>query len=194
MDNITSHIEMMVQVIYSFKSVIYGGGGEINPYSKTLDSAPGMFTSLMEIQAYIEEQEQKRLDLDNEEVQSKAYLPATRTTEVRGNYEGKVVFKHVQIKLVASNEPLMSCRHLPDWLRGKRCIYALDTFGDNPCVWRCLAIYKRLARGETNRMQKRNRNAALNLERKYYGDKNLKKGICGIKKMSILKELQSTTM
>ena len=82
MDNITSHIEMMVQVIYSFKSVIYGGGGEINPYSKTLDSAPGMFTSLMEIQAYIEEQEQKRLDLDNEEVQSKAYLPATRTTEV----------------------------------------------------------------------------------------------------------------
>ena len=89
MDNITPHIEMMVQVIYSFKSVIYRDGGEINPYSKTLDSAPGMFKSLMEIQAYIEEWEQKRLDLDSEEVQSKAYLPATRTTEVRGNYEGR---------------------------------------------------------------------------------------------------------
>ena len=48
--------------------MIYRGGGEINPYSKALDSAPGMFTSLMEIQAYIEEWEQKRLDLDNEEV------------------------------------------------------------------------------------------------------------------------------
>ena len=31
-----------------------------------------MFTSLEEIQAYIEECEQKRLDLDNEEVWSKA--------------------------------------------------------------------------------------------------------------------------
>ena len=68
MDNITPHIETRVKVIYSFKSVIYWGGGEIKPYSKTLDSAPGMFTSLKEIQAYIEECEQKWLDLDNVEV------------------------------------------------------------------------------------------------------------------------------
>ena len=140
--NITPHIEMRVKVIYSFKSVIYRGGGEIKPHSKTLDSTPGMFASLKEFQAYIEECEQKRLDLDNEEVWSKAYLPATRTTEVRGNYEGKVVFKHVQIRLVASNEPLMGCGPLPDWLRDKRSIYAMDTFDDNLCVWRCLAIYK----------------------------------------------------
>ena len=72
--------------------MIYRGAGEIKPYRKTLDSLPGMFTSLKEIQAFIKECEQKRLDLDNEEVWSKAYLPATRTTEVRGNYEGKVVF------------------------------------------------------------------------------------------------------
>ena len=68
MDNITPHIETRVKVIYSFKSVIYRGGGEIKSYSKTLDSAPGMFTSLKEIQAYIEECEQKWLDLDNVEV------------------------------------------------------------------------------------------------------------------------------
>ena len=81
MANITPHIEIRVKVIYSFKSVIYGGTGEIKSYGKPLDSSPGMFTSLKEIQAYIEECEQKRLDLDNEEVWSKAYLPATRTTE-----------------------------------------------------------------------------------------------------------------
>ena len=92
MANIRSHIEMMVKVIYSFKSMIYRGGGEIKPYSKTLNSSSGMFTSLKEIQAYIEECEQKRLDLDNKEVWSKAYLPATKATKVRGNYEGKVVF------------------------------------------------------------------------------------------------------
>ena len=91
MPNITPHIEMRVKLIYSFESVIYRGGGKIQPYSKTV-----MFTGLKEIQAYIEECEQKRLDLDNEEVWSKAYLPATRTTEVRGNYKGKVVIKHVQ--------------------------------------------------------------------------------------------------
>ena len=107
---------------------------------------------------------------------SKTYLPATRTTEVRGNYDGKVVFKHVQMMLGVSNELLMGCGPLPDWLRNKRCIYALDTIDDNLCVWRCLAIYKRLARGEKNRVQERNRNAALNLAREYYSDSNLKKG------------------
>ena len=65
-----------------------------------------------------------------------AYLPFTRTTAVRGNYEDNIVFKHVQVKLVASNEPSMGCGPLPDWLRRKCCIYALDTlviifaFGD----------------------------------------------------------------
>ena len=60
MANITPHIEMRVKVIYSFKSVIYRGNGEIKDYSKTLDSAPGMFTSLKEIQEYIEVCEQVR--------------------------------------------------------------------------------------------------------------------------------------
>ena len=71
--------------------------------------------SLEEIQAYIEEYEQKRLDLDSEEVWSKAYLPAIRTTEARGFHESKLIFRHVQIRLVASNKPLISCGPLPDW-------------------------------------------------------------------------------
>ena len=54
MTNITPRNEMIVKVIFSFKSVIYRGAGEIKPYSKTLDSSPGMFTSLNEIQAFIE--------------------------------------------------------------------------------------------------------------------------------------------
>ena len=142
MANITSHTEMRTKVIYSFKLEVHRGVGDIVPYNKTLNSPPGMFTSLKEIQAYIEECQQKRLDLDNEEVWSKAYLPAERTTEARGNYKGQVIFKYVQIKLVASNEPLVGCGPLPDWLRKKPCIYAMDTFDDNLCVWRCLAIYK----------------------------------------------------
>ena len=68
----------------------------------------------------------------------------------------------------------MGCRPLPDWLRDKRCIYAIDTFTDNLCVWRCLAIYKRHVRGEINQVEKRNCRAALDLAREYYGDNKLK--------------------
>ena len=38
------------------------------------------------------------------------------------------------IKLIASNEPLLGCGPLPDWLRKKRCIHSRDTFDDNLCV------------------------------------------------------------
>ena len=144
MANITPNIKMRTKVIYSFKSEIHRGAGEIKDQNKTSTSPPGIFTSLKEIQAYIEECEQKRLDLDNEEVLSKAYLPAEKTIDARGNYESTVIFKHVQIRLVASNKPLVGCGSLPDWLRKKRCIYTVDTFDDNLCVWRCLVIYKRL--------------------------------------------------
>ena len=154
MANITPHTEMRTKIIYAFKSEINRGAGEVVDYSKTLTSPRGMFASLEEIQAYTEECEQKRLDLDNEKVWSKGYLPATRTTEAWGNYEGKVIFKHAQIRLVASNEPLMRCGRLPDWLRGKRCIYAIDAFDDNLCIWRCLVIYKRHACGEKIKCKK----------------------------------------
>ena len=76
---------------------------------------------------------------------------------------------------MAPNESLMGCRPLPDWLRDKRCIYAIDTFTDNLCVWRCLAIYKRHVRGEKNQVEKRNCRAALDLAREYYGDNKLKR-------------------
>ena len=101
--------------------------------------------------------------------------PPKKQPQARGNYKGKVIFRHVQIRLVASNKPLMGCGPLPDWLRDKCCIYAIDTFDDNLCVWRCLVIYKRHACGEKNQVQKRNCEAAWNLVPEYYGDNDLKK-------------------
>ena len=69
----------------------------------------------------------------------------------------------------------MGCGPLLDWLRKKRWIYALDTFDDNLCVWKCLAIYKRHARSETNQVSKRNCKAALNIACEYYDDNKLKR-------------------
>ena len=55
MNKITQHIEMRTNVVYSFKTEIHRGAGEIVDYSKALSSPPGMFTSLQEIREYIEE-------------------------------------------------------------------------------------------------------------------------------------------
>ena len=87
-----------------------------------------------------------------------------------------MIFKHVQIRLVASNEPLIGRGPLPDWLKKKRCIYAIDTFYDKLCIWRCHAIYKRHVRSEENQVEKRNCKAALNLACEYYGDNTKTKG------------------
>ena len=65
----------------------------------------------------------------------------------------------------------MGCGPLPGCLRNKRCIYAVDTFDDNLCVRRCLAIYKRKDIQRATELVTR---TALNLAREYYGDKKLK--------------------
>ena len=75
MTNTTPHTEMRTKVIYSFKSEIHRGAGEVVDHSKTLTSPPGMFTSLKEIQVCIEECEQKMLDLDDEKHSQRLFYP-----------------------------------------------------------------------------------------------------------------------
>ena len=148
------------------------GGGEVAEYYKMKGSV-GTLSSLSDIKEFIEECERKRLDLDDNEFWSKAYLPHERTVETLGSYEGKVVFDQVQIRLVSTNEPLLGCGPLPDWLRKKRCIYAVDGRDertDNLCVWRCLAIY---SRGWENRETERTTREALKLAREYYENDKL---------------------
>jgi len=70
---------------------------------------------------------------------------------------------------------LLGCGRLPDWLRGKRCIYAVDSKDertDNLCVWRCLAIY---TRRDVYRSAEFLTKEALNLARKYYENDKLKR-------------------
>ena len=43
------------------------------------------------------------------------------------------------------NPPTLGIGPLPDWLRNRahsRKMVSLDTFGDNLCVWRCIAVYR----------------------------------------------------
>ena len=112
-------------------------------YSKTFKSKN--ITSLSELEKYLEECETRRLDLDDVEIWSKAYLPSAGSVNIEGAYEGRVEFTSVRVKLISTNEPLMGCGILPDWLRNQKSLYAIDDKDDNLCVWRCLTIFKRIS-------------------------------------------------
>ena len=160
MEKITPIIEMRTKVIHAFSSVIYRGQGEIIEYSRTFKAPYGTFSSLSDIKKYIRQCEQKRLDLEDSETWSKAYMPATATYNAKGVYEGRVLFTSVSTKIIFGkkkvfgknqfrknllllNEPLLGCGPLPKWLADKKCIYAIDKINDNLCLWRCLTIHQR---------------------------------------------------
>ena len=49
-----------------------------------------------------------------------------KITDNPGVYEGRVEFRHIQVRLITSNELLLDCGPLLDWLRKKQCIYTVD--------------------------------------------------------------------
>ena len=174
MEKITPIIETRTKVIHAFSCVIYRGQGEIIEYSKTFKAPPGTFSSLDDVKEYIRQCEQKRLDLEDAETWSKAYLPATATYNSKGVYEGRVRFTSVSTKIILSNEPLLGCGPLPKWLADKKCVYAIDKIDDNFCFWRCLVIHQRIMKGEKRPEKKTNRDA-LKLARDFYKRPNLKR-------------------
>ena len=174
MEKITPIIEMRTKVIHAFSCVIFRGQGEIIEYSKTFKAPSGTFSSLSEIKEYIHQCKQKRLDLEDGETWSKAYLPATATYNSKGVYEGRVLFTSVSTKIILSNEPLLGCGPLPKWLADKKCIYAIDKINDNLCLWRCLAIHQRIMKGRKRPEEDTNRDA-LKLARDFYKNPNLKR-------------------
>ena len=174
MEKITPIIETRTKVIHTFSCVIYRGQGEIIEYSKTFKAPPGTFSSLDDIKEYIRQCEQKRLDLEDAETWSKAYLPATATFNSKGVYEGRVRFTSVSTKIILSNEPLLGCGPLPKWLADKKCVYAIDKIDDNLCLWRCLVIHQRIMKGKKRPEEDTNREA-LKLARDFYRIPNLKR-------------------
>ena len=173
MEKITPIIEMRTKVIHAFSCVIYRGQGEKIEYSKTFKAPSGTFSSLDDIKEYIHQCEQKRLDLEDAETWSKAYLPATATYASKGVYEGRVLFTSVSTKIILSNEPLLGCGPLPKWLADKKCVYAIDKIDDNLCLWRCLVIHQRIVKGKKRPEEDTNRDA-LKLARDFYRKPNLK--------------------
>ena len=84
-----------------------------------------------EAERWLNEQENNRLTLDNIE------RPNTKWTFIK--------FSNIEVKAVIDNQPMLGTGPLPDWLRNLahgRKMVSLDTYGDDMCLWRCIAVYK----------------------------------------------------
>ena len=87
---------------------------------------------LEDAEKWLSERESERLEVDRIE------RPNT-----------KWIFDHyyaVDVKVVLDRQPLMGTGPLPDWLRnlarGNHAMVTLDTYRDNMCLWRCIAVHR----------------------------------------------------
>ena len=71
---------------------------------------------------------QEELQLENR------HTPDTKWTYMRT--------KRVYVKVILDRHPLfLGLGHLPDWLRNKHGVLSLDTYRDNRCLFRCIAVH-----------------------------------------------------
>ena len=87
---------------------------------------------LSEAEKWLSEKEAKRLDSDN------IQRPSTKWEFIG--------FFNADMKVVLDRQPLLGTGPLPDWLRnltrGGHAMVALDTYQDNLCLWRCIAVHR----------------------------------------------------
>ena len=84
-----------------------------------------------EAEKWLNQQENNRLHIDN------IKRPDTKWVFIK--------FSYIEVKAVIDRLPLLGTGPLPDWLRNLahgRKMVSLDTYSDNMCLWRCIAVYK----------------------------------------------------
>ena len=84
-----------------------------------------------EAEKWLNQQENNRLHIDN------IKRPDTKWVFIK--------FSNIEVKAVIDRLPLLGTGPLPDWLRNLahgRKMVSLDTYSDNMCLWRCIAVYK----------------------------------------------------
>ncbi|KAK3725842.1 hypothetical protein QZH41_014067 [Actinostola sp. cb2023] len=104
--------------------------GTVIQIHKNLGGSPWI-NRLAEAEAWLSHEEKKRRDPDN------INRPNTKWVFVR--------FISSVVKVVLDRQPLMGTGPLPDWLRNLahgRALVALDNYGDNLCLWRCIAAHR----------------------------------------------------
>ena len=96
-------------------------------YNQDIEPSP-WFETLAAAQAWVIQQEEVRLEPGN-----------LRRPNTKWMYERT---KRVYVKVILDRHPLfLGLGRLPDWLRNKRGVLSLDTYQDNRCLFRCIAVH-----------------------------------------------------
>ena len=130
-DQIQSQIEAFVKSRFMLKlsSVVelrnIEDGSKMDYYNRDLGTSP-WFETLAASQKWLRRQEELRLERQ----------PRPDTKWV---YEKT---KIVYVKAILDRHPLfLGIGRLPDWLRNKHGVLSLDTYRDNRCLFRCIAVH-----------------------------------------------------
>ena len=121
------HTSFYARHIYSYHLRNIEDGSLMVMYTNT--GSP-WFERLSEAEKWLSEREKVRLDPDN------INRPDTKWVFVS--------HFNVDVKVVLDQQPLLGTGPLPDWLRNLahgRSMLALDTYKDNLCLWRCIAVH-----------------------------------------------------
>ena len=96
-------------------------------YNQDLESSP-WFETLAESQVWVTKQEELRLQHDQQ-----------RRPNTKWVYEKT---ERVYVKVILDRHPLfLGLGRLSDWLRNKHGVLSLDTYQDNRCLFRCIAVH-----------------------------------------------------
>ena len=104
--------------------------GTIHLFYKNQGGSPWL-NRYDEAENWLREKEEARLNIDNIERSNTKWV-------FRG-------YSDVDVKVVLDRQPLLGTGPLPDWLRNLehgRSTLALDTYQDNLCLWRCIAVHR----------------------------------------------------
>ena len=100
-------------------------GSMMDWYNRELGESP-WFETLVAAREWVSRQEEARL--------ANPDRPNTKWS-----YE---LTKSVYVKAILDRHPLfLGLGQLPDWLRNKRGVLSLDTYDDNRCLFRCIAVH-----------------------------------------------------
>ena len=100
-------------------------GSMMDWYNRELGESP-WFETLVAAREWVSRQEEARL--------ANPDRPNTKWS-----YE---LTKSVYVKVILDRHPLfLGLGQLPDWLRNKRGVLSLDTYDDNRCLFRCIAVH-----------------------------------------------------
>jgi len=95
------------------------------------DKGSPWFERFSDAEKWLSEREKVRLDPDNINRPDKKWV-----------FENQF---NADVKVVLDRQPLLGTGPLPDWLRNlshNHSMLALDTFKDNLCLWRCIAVHQ----------------------------------------------------